>query len=125
MLTRLMFSGGGTQVLVMQAHIFLSDGRYYGYTTKDNTIGSLTPNYIEYKGKKYIITRLGSRPSTAPTTVLRFKEGGLPPVDEITIEVEGNKYILTKDARLPGYRNNDVACFITEKPYTVKILSMK
>lgn len=115
------------QVLVMQAAQFLSLGFYYGYTTKDKTIGSLAPTYIEYKGKKYTITRLGSRPSTnklSPDTVLRFKEGNLPPADAITIEVEGNKYVLTKDEELPGYRNN-VVCFTTAKSYTVKILSIK
>lgn len=114
-------------MLVMQASLFLDKGRYYGYTTQNSTIGSLTPNYIEYKGKKYTITRLGSRPSTdklSPETVLRFKEGNLPPADAITIEVEGNKYVLTKDEKLPGYRNN-VVCFTTAKSYTVKILSIE
>lgn len=119
MLTRLMFGGGGTQVIVMQAGYNRANGAY-GYNNNISSYGSLSPDYIEYQGTYYRITALHS----ANGTFMAFADNKMPPVETIVIEVKGRKYTMTKDSKIKLFEIQ-TAIFTNTGTYTIKILSMQ
>ena len=123
MLTRLMFSGGGTaQVLEMQAgQQFVMSGRYYyGYTTSSPAYGSLAPKYIEYQGTQYEITAFYTTPFGV--SLLIFKT--ILPASTIVIEVNGKKYTMVKNADTGSFKTK-TSIFTNTGTYIIKILSMQ
>lgn len=101
-------------MLVMQA-VKLSRG--YGYSPNQ---GTLTPNYISYKGKQYRIVKFTS----VINTVVTFENNSMP-MNKITIEIEGNKYILNADKNYGSYVATDTRPFKAAGTYTIKILSIE
>ncbi len=120
MLTRLMFSGGGTQVLVMQA-----GRREYAYGYVASAYGSLFPNFIYHQGVTYEIISFVTQVKGAyiiGRTSLSFKDTNLPKGDRIIIEVNGTVYTLTRhgDTYYVG-----AIIFTSMDTYKIKILSIE
>lgn len=120
MLTRLMFSGGGTaQVLVMQAGSNGAPKPSYGY----GAYGKISPDYIVHQGEKYVIqnfytaTRFGA-------SYLYFKDDKMPNGEKIIIEVNGTIYTLVKRAGYNGYYIA-ASLFTSVGTYIIKILSIE
>lgn len=121
MLTRLMFSGGGTaQVLVMQAGVS-SNAFIYGYA--NSKYGTLSPNYIYYRGEKYEIDSFYSMLSYYNVSYLYFKENKAPSVAKIVIKVDDSVYTLEKYDN-DGYRIA-TTIFTARRTYKIKILSIE
>lgn len=121
MLTRLMFSGGGTQVLVMQAgEAARPTSIYYGY--KYGTYGKINPNYIMYLGEKYVITQFYTYSSTGDS-MLYFQDNKIPNGIKMLVEINGTVYTLVKQ---PGYHRYYIKArlFTSVGTYTIKILSI-
>lgn len=121
MLTRLMFSGGGTaQVLIMQAG---SDGEsrpVYGYAS---SMGKISPDYIMYQGEKYVISSFYTS-SGFHRSYLSFKHSKIPNGDKMVIEVNGTVYTLVKRASTNEYRIG-ASLFTSVGTYIIKILSIE
>lgn len=121
MLTRLMFGGGDTaQVLIMQAGLQLvTSGRYYyGYNSE---YGSLTPSYIEYKGKRYVISAFYTTPYNV--TLLTFTNNLPDTIPTVTVEVNGVKYTLERMSATGNYRLVK-SVFTSTGTYRIRILSI-
>lgn len=117
MLTRLMFGGGGTQVLVMQAAKIKR--YYYGY--RESAYGSLTPSYIEYKGERYVIREFST--DNYNITTLMFTNNLPDNISTVTVEVNGVKCTLERMAGKSSYTLHK-AVFTSTGTYRIRILSI-
>lgn len=119
MLTKLMFSGGDTQVLVMQAGMNGASYPSYGY----DGYGSISPDYILHQGEKYVIQNFYTA-TRFSSCYLYFKDNKIPNGEKMIIEVNGIVYILNKEAQYNRYRI-DANLFTSVGTYIIKILSIE
>lgn len=119
MLTRLMFSGGSAQVLVMQAGTNGASYPSYGY----DGYGSISPDYILHQGEKYVINIFYTT-TIFGKSYLYFKNNKIPNGEKMIIEVNGIIYTLNKEAQYNRYRI-DANLFTSVGTYIIKILSIE
>lgn len=119
MLTKLMFSGGDTQVLVMQAGTNGASYPSYGY----DGYGSISPDYILHQGEKYVIQNFYTA-TRFSRSHLYFKDNKIPNGEKMIIEVNGIVYTLNKEAQYNRYRI-DANLFTSVGTYIIKILSIE
>ena len=111
-------------MLVMQAGKNSgSSRRQYGYIA--GAYGKITPDYIMYKGEKYVIKYFYALAHFPMESYLSFQDNKVPNGERLIVEVNGTVYTLTKQTNSNQYSISGAALFTSVGTYTIKILSIE